>query len=168
MKECTLLQQDFHVSPSASRGSEEARTMTAISGRRLLPLLKHTGPLGSLVKTCLESSIWHSTRCYLIWKALVTPSNRLLFQLALSEPIISDDEYGLLPTPLARDSKGITQRGMWPNARRQSLANLVGGCPHPDDVEKMMGLPTGHTALNSLETPSSRKSPTKSLKPSES
>lgn len=72
--------------------------MTVTSGRQCAILSLHTGPLGSLVKMCLESSRWGSTLCVPIWKPLVTPSNRLLFRLALWEPTTDASASGLLPT----------------------------------------------------------------------
>lgn len=47
---------------------------------------------------CLESYLWDSNLCVPIWKSAVTPSNRLLFRLALWEPGIGANESGLLPT----------------------------------------------------------------------
>src|SRR5258706_15121833 len=58
-----------------------ARQITAISGRQCLTLLRAGGRLGCLARTLMESSMWHSTRAYLIWKPLVTTANRLLFRL---------------------------------------------------------------------------------------
>lgn len=47
---------------------------------------------------CLESSAWGSDLCVPIWKASVTPCNRLLFRLVLSEPGTAANESGFLPT----------------------------------------------------------------------
>ena len=57
-------------------GSEEARMMTVTSGRRCSELYRRSGPLGSLVRTLLESSGWHSTRCCLTWKMRDTPQKK--------------------------------------------------------------------------------------------
>lgn len=51
-----------------SPGSAEAVRMTVTSGQKCCALLKNSGPLGSLAKMLLESSIWRSTRRYLTWK----------------------------------------------------------------------------------------------------
>lgn len=73
--------------------------MTVTSGRQCATLSRKTGPLGSLVKMCLESSRWNSTIVALTWKTKVTKFNRLLFQLAPSMPDTGEIESGLLPTP---------------------------------------------------------------------
>ena len=82
----TLFQEDSPASRSALPGSEEARTMTVTSGRRCLEYCGMFGPVGLLVRTLLESSIWRSTRCLLTWKMRGTPARRLLFQLVPSTP----------------------------------------------------------------------------------
>lgn len=87
-------------------GSDEARLMTAGSGRQLAGLSRLCGPLGSLVRMCLGTSAWGSMACWLTWKASVTPRNRLLFQLAPSMPNIAETECGLLPTPTAACASG--------------------------------------------------------------
>jgi len=79
-------------------GSAQARKMTATSGRRCSELYHKPGPLGSLVRTLLDSSRWSSTSVFLTWKVKATPANRLLFQLAPSMPDTGETECGLLPT----------------------------------------------------------------------
>ena len=44
------------------------------------------GRAGSLVRMCLVSSAWRSTRCFLTWKLQVTKHGRLLFRLRPSMP----------------------------------------------------------------------------------
>jgi DNA (cytosine-5)-methyltransferase 1 len=88
-------QADFLASLSVVPGSEEARKMTATSGRKCCALLKSQGPIGLLAKTLLESSIWNSTVVFLTWKLRATLSKRLLFQLAPSMPSIGETEFGL-------------------------------------------------------------------------
>ena len=82
----TLSAEDSPVSHSVTPGSDVARTTTAISGRKCAALLASSDPLGSLVRTLLESSAWNSTRCYLTWKHSATPQGRLLFRLLPSMP----------------------------------------------------------------------------------
>ena len=103
-EQLTLFQEDFPVSRSPLPGSEEARMMTAISGRKCSELYGSSGPLGFLVRMCLESSIWHSTKCLLIWKTKATKHKRLLFQLAASMPRTDETESRLLPTVTAMDA----------------------------------------------------------------
>ena len=85
-EQLTLFQEDFRASPSPLPGSEEAVKMTVTSGLKCLELYRNSGPLGSLARMLLGSSIWHSTRCTLTWKTKVTPSKRLLFRLVPSTP----------------------------------------------------------------------------------
>ena len=78
-----------------------------------------------------------------------------------------NDEVKMWPTPAARDYR-------YPNAKPhherrpdkitsgEQLPNFVGGSLNPTWVEWLMGFPTGWTDLNALETPSSRKSSSKS------
>ena len=89
-EQLTLFPEDSPASHSPLPGSEQARTMTVISGLKCLESYGNSGPLGSLVRMCLGSSIWHSTRCFLTWKTKATKLNRLLFRLAVSTPHISE------------------------------------------------------------------------------
>jgi hypothetical protein len=155
------LQADFLVSLIASPGSEGAQQMTARSGRKCSALLMKPSRLGCLLKTCLESSAWNSTVCWLTWKPFTTPAGRLLFQLAPSMPITGEIESGLWPTPRSRDWKGKTQRG--DHAPQDGLPNAVGGSLNPTWVEWLMGYPFGHTALKHWVMPSSRSSPRNSF-----
>ena len=96
IEESLFSREDFPASRSVMPGSGEARTMTAISGRKCSESYKRQGQLGSLVKMLLESSAWHSTKCVLTWKQKVTKSSRSLFQLAVSMPRTEETECGLL------------------------------------------------------------------------
>ena len=130
-EESLFSQEDFPASRSVVPGSNEARTMTAISGRKCSESYKRQGQLGSLVRMLLESSAWHSTKCVLTWKQKVTKSSRSLFQLAVSMPRTEETEYGLL--------RG--GGGMWPTPRTPS-----GG---PDNSAKRLR-PSGHRGTTNL------------------
>src|ERR1039458_8788287 len=98
--ESPLLPAGFLASHFPVPGSDEARRTTARSGRRCSALLKRQDPVGCLLKTCLESSAWNSTLCFLTWRAKATPRGRWLFQLAPSMPDTDETGCGyLLPTP---------------------------------------------------------------------
>lgn len=116
--------EDSHANPSSSLVEERERTITATSGLRCFERYGRYTPLGSLVKTLLESRRWwspakslrwdaqtifskrityiekkadsHSTKSVQISKPKDIPSNRLLFQLAVSERPTEEIEYGLL------------------------------------------------------------------------
>lgn len=123
--------EDSHANPSPSLVEERERTITATSGLRCFERYGRYTPLGSLVKTLLESRRWwspakslrwdaqtifskrityiekkadsHSTKSVQTSKPKDIPSNRLLFQLAVSERPTEGIESGLLPTPNAMD-----------------------------------------------------------------
>ena len=89
--------------------SAEARAMTATSGRRCLELSTSCGPLGSLERMLLTSSIWRSTMCFLTWKVKATPHGRLWFQLAASALRTKDTDLQSWPTPTAMDAAGLAR-----------------------------------------------------------
>ena len=116
--------EDSPANPSPSLVEEMERTITATSGLRCFERYGRYTPLGSLVKTLLESRRWwspakslrwdaqtifskrityiekkadsHSTKSAQTSKPKDIPSNRLLFQLAVSERPTEGIEYGLL------------------------------------------------------------------------
>ena len=96
-----LFAADTHASPLAAQENGVAQKMTAISGLKCLGLSKNSGPLGSLEKMLLGTSIWGSTKCSLTWKQRATPQGRLLFQLAPSMLTTDETEFGLWRTPAA-------------------------------------------------------------------
>ena len=99
IQDALFSQEGFRASHFPLPGSSEARTTTAISGRKCSESYARQGPLGSLVRMLLESSTWHSTRCVLTWKRKVTKSNRSLFQLAPSMPRTEGTGSGFWRTP---------------------------------------------------------------------
>lgn len=106
-EQLTLFPEGSPASHSVLPGSAEARAMTVTSGRRCLELYRRSGPLGSLVRMCLVSSVWHSTTCFLTWRASVTPHKRLLFRLVPSTPRTDGCVSSYWPTPTATDAKGM-------------------------------------------------------------
>ena len=114
----TSLQPDIPASHLVRPGSDEARKMTVTSGRKYLPLFKQNSLAGAFSRMFLDTSVWASTKCYLTWKAKVTPSNRLLFQLAPSMPRTDAIESGsLLHTPTA------TANQMTPSMRNRDAGS---------------------------------------------
>lgn len=123
--------EDSPANLSPSLAEERERTITATSGHRCFERYGRYTPLGSLVKTLMESRRWWSPAKSLRWDAQTIfskrityterkadspstksvqtskpkdiPSNRLLFQLAVSERHTEEIESGLLPTPNAMD-----------------------------------------------------------------
>ncbi len=131
----TSSQADFLASLSASPGSSEARKMTVTSGRKCAELLRRRDPLGCLARTCLESSAWNSTACFLTWKISATPAGRLLCRLVPSMPDTDETVFGLWPTPEALNQEGYQVSGgkkyprlgamakMWPTPTKQDGEN---------------------------------------------
>ena len=109
-EQLTLFREDSRVSRSPLPGSEEARTMTVTSGLRCLELYANSGPLGCLVRMCLGSSIWHSTRCLLTWKRKDTPARHSIYQLAVSMPHTEDSGSQLWPTVTTDTASARTKR----------------------------------------------------------
>jgi hypothetical protein len=64
----TSLQEDFPASLSQEQGCAKASPMIVTSGRKCCALLSRCSPLGLLLKTLLDSSVWHSRSVSLEWK----------------------------------------------------------------------------------------------------
>jgi len=128
--------------------SDEARKMTVTSGQKYLPLCKQSGRVGAFSRMFLDTSTWASTKCYLTWKAKVTPSNRLLFQLAPSMPRTGETGSGsLLHTPTA------TANQMTPSMRNRdagSWANPRQMIPTPTASDHIERNSTSTEAVNPL------------------
>ena len=166
-------QADFLVNLSVKPGSSEARKMTVTSGLKCSELLKKQDPISCLQRMLLASSTWHSTMCFLNWKAKGTPQGRLLFQLVPSTPRTDETECGLLPTPSASDGpkwyrvKRESAQRRVTDGRQEMLIHAAARLKHypqwsvyianPRFWEPMMGYPSGWTDLKPSETPSSRK-----------
>ncbi len=159
-KALTCSQGDFLASHTVAPGSNSARQMTVRSGLKCCALLRKQSPVGLLVKTLLESSIWNSTVVFLTWKPRVTPSKRLLFQLAPSMPGTDETEYGLWPTPSVPNGgrtmtpEDAINKGNTPNGKRQvGLENAVKFWPTPDHRDaNAEGLEAGKRRLEKWGT----------------
>ena len=157
----TLLPEDSPANRSALPGSEQARQMTVTSGRKCSPLCDDAGPLGYLVKMCLESSIWHSNRCVLTWKEKAMPSGRWLFRLVPSVHGTDETGFGLWPTMAVTVTGGPTGLGGG-SGNRAKMYRILGkehgkamccGSLNPTWAEWFMGYPMGHTECDGSETP---------------
>ena len=161
-EQLTLFQEDSRANHSPRPGSDKARTMTATSGLKCSESYTNSGPLGCLVRMCLESSIWHSTRCFLTWKRKVTESRRSLFQLAVSMPHTEDTESLLWPTPSTgaglcggtgnfKTLQKMAEKGLITEEERRQLSQGNGGGTNPGLLEWLMGYEQEFTKL--LPTP---------------
>lgn len=141
----TLFAGDSRASRSVTPGSGAAQKMTAISGQKCSALSSAPDPLGSLVRTLLESSAWNSTRCYLTWKPAATPANRLLFRLVPSMPRTDETESGFFATATATANQ-LAPSMMKHKGCRQILwgtPRAADGMSHPMRDPKAIGNPRG-------------------------
>ena len=111
LEQLTLFPAASPASPSPLPGSGEARRMTVISGLKCSESSENSGPLGSLARTLLGSSIWRSTRCSLTWKTKVTKGGRCLFRLAASTRRTGASDAQLWPTVTGFDATGGELKG---------------------------------------------------------
>ena len=111
---------------------------TVISGRKCSVLLKNQDRVSLWQKMLLGSSAWHSTRCFLTWKAKATPRGRLYFQLVPSTPSTDETGFGFWPTPNVSDKKG-TARDVSHDVKRGYLRGMVRLWPTPAAHEARLG-----------------------------
>ena len=136
----TYSQEGFLASHFQRQESERERKMTVTSGRKCFGQYGRYDPLGSLVRTLLESPAWYNPAVRLRWKVKPLclkrltrkrysnkstlskpsveilnvkdiPSSRFLFQLAVSEPRTGGTGYGLLPTVQTQGLKVCDKNG---------------------------------------------------------
>ena len=135
-------------------GSDEARKMTAISGRKYLPLLKQSGRVGLFARMWLDTSLWASTKCYLTWQIKpVTKSKHFVLELWPSMPRTADSESGLWRTPAAANgSQGPKSKAHYQKCLKshESMITLVDQARHtpqmwptPNANEDAAGTPNG-------------------------
>ena len=131
-EQLTLFAEDSPANHSVRPGSEEARTMTATSGRKCLGSSRSASPVGLLEKMLLGSSIWSSTARYLTWKAKVTKFGYSYWVLAPSKPRIKDNDAGsseekeMWPTPRVADTEGGIVKNVELNNGSYSRKNKKG------------------------------------------
>ena len=149
-EQLTLFREDSRANHSLKPGSDKARMMTVTSGLKCSESYMNSSPLGCLVRMCLESSIWHSTRCFLTWKRKVTKSRRSLFQLAVSMPRTEDTESLFWPTPSTgaglcggtgnfKTLQKMAEKGLITEEERRQLSQGNGGKTNPGLLEWLMG-----------------------------
>lgn len=114
-----------HASLFPLPGSDEARKMTVISGRKCSGLLRKSDLLGCLAKTLLESTAWNSTQFLLTWKPVATDRKHLSFRLALSMQNTEGIACGLWPTPKSSPSGPDYARMGRENSGGDDLATAV-------------------------------------------
>jgi len=128
-------------------GSDEARKMTATSGRKLLEYSRRSDPVGLLVKMLLGTSLWASTTCLLTWGGRVTPRKRFLYQLRPSAPATDETEFSLWRAPAAANAnQGPKSKEFYEHCLRtgQSTITLVDEVRH--NPGKLWPTPQAHDA----------------------
>lgn len=161
-EQLTLFQEDSLASRSPRPGSKEARTMTVTSGLKCLESYGNSSQLGCLVRTCLESSIWHSTRCFLTWKRKDTKLKHSLFQLAVSMPRTEETESLFWPTPSTgaglcggtgnfKTLQAMARRGLITEEERRNFSQGNGGKTNPALLEWLMGYEQQFTKIVQVE-----------------
>jgi len=149
-------QEDFLVSHTVMVGSDEARKMTERSGRKWLELYQKRDPVGSLLKMCLVSSRWNSTRCLMTWRISTTPRMRSLFRLAPLMRPTGETEFGFLPTPCGTSNQGrnhvVGRLDEWGGSANPFRGTNLGKQRCASFEEWMMGFPIGWTELTQSET----------------
>jgi hypothetical protein len=129
---------------SVSQANKKARKTIDTSGHTCMQLLNQRNPLGSLSKTLVASSMWHSMMCVLTWKPKVTPRNRLLFQLAVSKLPTKETESGSseslwTPTTLEKpsDRQPTDSRAHEHQEQHSGSSRQVTMWPTPRATERM-------------------------------
>lgn len=122
-------------SPLAKQDEEKERQITATSGLKCLELYNLQNPSGSLLKMCVASllgaKVWYSNKCALTWKAKVTKSNRLLFQLLPSMRPTEEIGSGLLPTARTSSKNGASQKEVEAGNPKRRLETEIAMLPTP-------------------------------------
>lgn len=161
LEQWTLWQEEFFASHSVSQDEDATWMMTAISGLRLLPLLKEKSLLGYVSKILPVSSTWHSTWDTLAWKAKGANHRHMYFQLVASVRHTNESARSLWRTPATHDAHphsisvllryligkkpngSYVQIGLDDQVRAMDPGNL-----NPEWLESLMGFPVGRTALD--------------------
>ena len=118
---CSL--EAFRASLSVMPGGEEARRMTATSGRQCIVPSMKSSPLGLWLKTLLESSRWSSRARFLRWQA------QPLFLTRLTT--FEDDTNSERPLPCNASAQTLKVTDM-PSSR--CLFRLVPSEPPTDET----------------------------------
>ncbi len=155
MAQLTLSLADSPASPGAAPGTDEALTITEISGRKCAELLPLSGLDGSLQRMCralMTSGSWGSIEHALIWRASATQSSRLKFRLVPLEHPTDDSGCGLWPTACAQPDNKT------PDAHIRMKRNMPGGERHQiTDLQVMAKATSWATPTSHPRTHTPRK-----------
>ena len=186
-------QEDSPANLSPSLAEERERTITATSGHRCFERYGRYTPLGSLVKTLMESRRWWSPAKSLRWDAQTIfskrityterkadspstksvqtskpkdiPSNRLLFQLVPSEHRTEETESGLLPTVQTQGLKQCNKKGKTDHSLGLEDMAVAKLLPTPTALDKGGGRINKSLSPNAAERPTLALAARKGLLP---
>jgi len=156
----TLYLAAFHAKTCLQREKEQdSMEQDQDSGEKWHGWLAKYDPDMSLWKTAQCSLITDSEECLEIYPTSGLMRDGLLWEQTRSALNTTETEYGLLPTPTARDFNGHTITKKRPKGFNKVLPNvfklefqLHGQCyPHPTFSEEVMLWPVGWTDLKPLE-----------------
>jgi hypothetical protein len=156
----TLYLAGFHAKTCLQRGKEpELMEQDQDSGEKWHGWLARYDPDMSLWKTAQCSLITDLEECLEIYPTSGLMRDGQLWEQTRSALNTTETEYGLLPTPTARDFNGHTITKKRPKGFNKVLPNvfklefqLHGQCyPHPTFSEEVMLWPVGWTDLKPLE-----------------
>jgi hypothetical protein len=120
MEQLPLFQEGSPANRSARPESEEARRMTATSGRRCYESFasypRHTLWQKMFLDCFLSTMEPSSSLCYLTWSVQDTKHSRSIIRLRASVPRTSETEFSLWPTPVTVDTGARFNRSDSPNA----------------------------------------------------
>lgn len=140
-------------------GSEEARTMTATSGRKCAASLQRYGQDGLSGKTYLDLFEMHLTKYLIVSKRSTTAHGHMLSRLNRAEPCLKGRESLLWPRPTTgaplcggthnfKQMERLRDAGVITEEERRNLTQGNGGRSNPDLMEWLMGFPIGWTDLD--------------------
>ena len=148
-------------------GQENSRApvMNGICGRTPFASLEKSGPGSSCWRT-LQKSLFTDTQIQFsgTWPRAGIVCRGTAYRLPPLVPIIREIDFGLWPTPCARDYKGTSAQGRRrnnpsPDTLPDAIAQILGipldqsGVVDPIFTERLMLLPTMWSALNPLALP---------------
>lgn len=163
-KQLTLFPGDSHASLSVLPGSEKARTMTVISGRKCFGSYQKSNQPGLSEKTFLDLFELHLMKFLKVSGKRNTARGHTLFRLKSAEPCSKGTGSLSWPRPTTgaplcggthnfRQMQALRDAGIITEEERRNLTQGNGGKSNPALMEWLMGFPTGWTELNASEMP---------------
>lgn len=136
----TYSQEGFLASHSQRQVSERERMMTVTSGRKCSVLYERYDPLGSLVRTLLESYRWYNPAVRLRWKVKPLFSTRLTRKRYSSKNTLSRPYAEILNVKDIPSSRFLFQLAVWERRTDGTGYGLL-----QEDCKKMLPTPTARS-----------------------